>query len=398
MKVKSKLKLYVENCSNKINRLCRKALCIPNSAEILLYHEHGSEFIKSCFPEYTVDVLQIDKTKYWAGVAIAAYLYSVIKNTAVKRAYINIAIKLIKPKLIITFIDNDQAFYSIKRDNPRVITAFIQNGWRGIREDVFEHLKPAPEQNVDYMFVFNKNIGNHYRKYIQGNSIVVGCIRNNEIPLQKIARDSSIGFISPFRDYTSKPLFCDSQGKEIFWDDYYKQDQIIVRNIAQWCKQNNVRLKIITSRMDGENSQEIRFYNKILKPAMPGLFEIAIRTSVSSSYYEAEKCSLVVSSVSTLGYELFARGNKVAFLTGRGKWIHDLDRNFGWPGTFPSRGSFWCDNADAGAINEILSELWHISPRKWQEIAAPFKQEVLEYYPDNYEFKSYLTLLRDALH
>ena len=57
-------------------------------------------------------------------------------------AYENTIIRKIKPKLVITFIDNNRRFCNISRVQKGVKTVAIQNGWRyGWDRDVFSTFK-----------------------------------------------------------------------------------------------------------------------------------------------------------------------------------------------------------------------------------------------------------------
>ena len=56
-------------------------------------------------------------------------------------SYIENYIKLSKPKLVVTFCDNDERFLNLKNKFVNLKTIFIQNGWRSNYLDIFENLK-----------------------------------------------------------------------------------------------------------------------------------------------------------------------------------------------------------------------------------------------------------------
>ena len=49
--------------------------------------------------------------------------------------------KIVKAKIVITFIDNSFSFYLLKNNNPNLKTIFVQNGLRAIAGDIFLKLE-----------------------------------------------------------------------------------------------------------------------------------------------------------------------------------------------------------------------------------------------------------------
>ena len=97
-------------------------------------------------------------------------------------AYENTIIRKIKPKLVITFIDNNSRFYNISRVQKGVKTVAIQNGWRyGWDRDVFSTFKTNQDFYVDYMMVFGELVANEYQKYLGGKTIVMGSLSSSHL-------------------------------------------------------------------------------------------------------------------------------------------------------------------------------------------------------------------------
>ena len=103
--------------------------------------------------------------------------------------YFNEFISYVRPKIIITFSDNYQIFYKIKPSYGSK-KIFIQAAYRtATEEDIFYHtnfLKKQKSLNfVDYMLVFNKRVGQEYKKFINGEYKEIGSFRSNFFKISK---------------------------------------------------------------------------------------------------------------------------------------------------------------------------------------------------------------------
>ena len=99
--------------------------------------------------------------------------------------------KIVKAKVVITFIDNSFSFYFLKNNNPNLKTIFVQNGLRAIAGDIFLKLETKKykkeKYEVDLMLCFGQAIAKKYKKYIIGNSVVIGSFKNNMIKKLKFS-------------------------------------------------------------------------------------------------------------------------------------------------------------------------------------------------------------------
>ena len=120
-------------------------------------------------------------------------------------------INLVRPKFLITSVDNDLRFYLFKCNDCKKV--FIQNGKRTLLDIFFEFKKLKINQNlyVDKMFVHNSLIAKEYKKYINGDTCSIGSFWSNFVKIKKIKKINGvqyINFISSFRtNYIKRRIY-----------------------------------------------------------------------------------------------------------------------------------------------------------------------------------------------
>ena len=99
-------------------------------------------------------------------------------------------IKYVEPKLVITFIDNLLNFYKLKNYFNNIKFVSIQNGLRNpsfYRKNELGDLEKLKKKSlkIDYYFTFSNSYKDFFSKFIKGNYIVHGSIRNNAIKIER---------------------------------------------------------------------------------------------------------------------------------------------------------------------------------------------------------------------
>ena len=151
----------------------KKDYSILSHKKIIIFDKTGSEIFYNYFYSNDLDILHVRDEV----INIPCLIKSFLSFNFNFRGYINAYIQSVKPKIILTHIDNTIFFHRIKKDNPKVITLFIQNGLRD-----FIPLSLTNENNkVDYMFVFTKTDGKRYLNYLDGKYISIGSFKLNYI-------------------------------------------------------------------------------------------------------------------------------------------------------------------------------------------------------------------------
>jgi surface carbohydrate biosynthesis protein len=273
----------------------------------------------------------------------------------------------VHPRLVVTTIDNNVAFYRISRRHPDVKTLFSQNGRRGYFLDVFEHLdtlNPDAYDSffVDYMLVFGATIGERYSRFLKGNVLLAGSIKNNFVSKENAPRLGMIAFVGHFRTDAGWHI-----GDKFFpFEDVWAgPDNLILQCLVRYAKEKNKRLIIIPS---SHHSNELFIQEKdYFRKLMGSEPEFIEPRGPYPSYNAVDSSEVVVSLESTLGYESIARGTKTAIFSIRGTLLGLPDQKYGWPTEFPDEGPFWTNKPDPDIFVRILDYLFEVSDEKWKK-------------------------------
>ena len=117
-------------------------------------------------------------------------------------------IKFVSPEFVLTTIDNDISFYKLKNIYSEPIYISIQNGMRApsVHYDLFENKSSSINTfNVDYLFVFGREIKKKILENFKFNIIIAGSVLNNHYVYNhdQINENNSVLFIS---QHTMKEL------------------------------------------------------------------------------------------------------------------------------------------------------------------------------------------------
>ena len=361
----------------------------PRKANALLYFVTGSEVIK---PYFAKDELQIlDLREHEVNISVA--LLCIFDRDLSAQNYAVRYIKIVKPKLIVTFIDNFPAFFQLKKQFPKIQTMLIQNGIRSERGDLFGKLLEELQfegNHVDHMFVFGSAVGLIYNKYISGNIIPIGSFKNNLVKLNG-TKSRSIAYISTYRPGISGEFIVPDSAP----DNPVTYEQITVRRettiifVAEYCRANNLELIIVGK--DEDFVAENLYYQKLLKDYS---WTLKPRKTAMNSYGVIDNSEIVVFTSSTLGYEALARGIKTAALLIDAKLLDADALKFGWPVKVKDDGKFWTHQFDEKRFGEILDYLLTVSDADWDKIRSETIREIICYDENNSQFVETLKSLR----
>jgi surface carbohydrate biosynthesis protein len=298
-------------------------------------------------------------------------------------SYIDTYIKHVKPNFIVTFTDNSKLFYKLKSKHPNIIFIFFQNGLRTKLGDIFEALeKTDDDYEVDYMFTFNDAVGSEYRKYIKGESISIGSARNNLFSCENVQnKKKDILYISAFKPYSNneEEHWVMVEGKSIKWRAIFSAERLVLQNLSRYCSINKIKLTIL-GRTSGIESCEYKFYKSIIQECN---WNFIPNTGKSSSYDLMNQAEYIVGVDSTLLYEAFGRGKRVAFFTCRGETIGANTSQFGWPMKLKNKGLFWSNYINKNEFDRVMDYIINIHPDEWKKIHLHYGLNVMNYDPGN---------------
>ena len=362
-----------------------KKFFYPKNVDFLVYDSTGYDVIKHYLKNYSVYILHTRGEEVnIISLMISFFNYKFWKGNS-RTIYCDNIIKLIRPKAIITMMDNDLNFYKIGRRLDDIPKIFIQNGYRGGGSDGFMKIQKNEDYRVNYMFVFNKHIGKKYEEYINGKSYVIGSIKNNHSYCKNLKKkkldkinENNILLISNYR-IRLKRIKYKYKNIEVSWDKFYQHDELVAKWLAKWCFKNNKKLSI-AGFISFDNTNEVEkekswFQNQIGNSNCK--WEFLPRRSIYDTYNLFKKVKIVVGTNTTVTYESFSTRKRTAFLTGRSDLLNENERKFGWPATFDENGQFWSNKSSKDELYRVMDFLNNVSDNEWIKIYDQYCKDLM---------------------
>jgi surface carbohydrate biosynthesis protein len=363
----------------KIFFLKKKILYKPKKSNILIYDNVKIDVLQKLLGNLKYKILDIR-----CELNIYVLILCLFKFKFQKIDYISEYINKVNPKVLITCSDNDINFYQIKNlSKKKLLTIAIQNGYRGITKDIFEHLQKLNKKRQltsDWILTFNKKIGSQYQKYISTNIFPAGNIRNNFNTKQPLKRKkNSILLISQYVKKSDKA--------------HLESMSCLFKFLLNYVHNNSKTLGVLLRNQEDEDE---KFF--FTKHGGKKKFHFINKNLIQNSYYWIDIYEITVTINSTLGYESLSRGNKTAFLNTRSKLTNQIGENFGWPANYPKKGSIWSDKKNFNYFNMILDNLFSYSSENLNKILKDIKfDQCMIYDENNLKLKLFLKNLFDKL-
>lgn len=354
---------------------------LPTQVDVLIYDQVGSEVIKSVLGK-DVKVSTLARRGEWINVRI---LFNALKNKESLNnlilSYVVEYINYARPKLVLTFIDNNPLFYSLSPAIPRIKTAFIQNGLRSNLE--YAPKPPSQSYFVDLMFVMGEVSKKMVSSHIDGRVIKIGSLKNNAYPrriLQNSKLKKSIAFVSQWYPPWSQGNSIKIDNVGITHSEFYKAESLVLDFLGNWAKDNNYELRVVGRSPKTRSQDELSFFQSLIKKP----FVFVPNKGPSSSYNEIDQSEFVVHIDSTLGYEAMARGKKGAVFS-----IRNLPNyGFGYSEEYADIGFFWTNIATQSELKRVMDSVKDITQDGWCAHAQNYISEIMHYDPGNKIIKS----------
>ena len=362
----------------------RKIWHWPRQSEVLILDAAGQEFLLEYLKPWNPEILHVRGEQ----INVLVLLASLAKSGRRADAYIDCFIERVRPRLVVTYIDNNVGFYFLKVRNKNIRTLFVQNGPRG--SEVFEELDRMPatiQPQVDQMLVVAGRYVPLYTKRFEGAVVPMGSLRNNMAPKRHARKLGTIAFISQFRD-TEGFVW---GGKFRTRQDFFEHaDKLVLKFLLDYSKAHGKELFIVPCTghaKHGAPEKEQAYYNRLMNQS----FAYSNWEWHGSSYDAVDSAEVVVGIDSTLGYESAARGNKTAIFSFRSQIVKMTDRVFGWPEPYADDGFFWTNRPDTLAFTKIMDRLFSITDEQWKaELVMHNFENIMAYDPGNTIFQAVL--------
>ncbi len=383
-------------------RICRKLHLVnklnftflkPKKEEILIYREDGKKIIFELFKKNNIEV--IDPGLKVNLFVLALTFFKCLKSEFFWVPYLQKYIEISEPKIFITRIANDLKFYLLKNHkikNTKFIS--IQNGLNiGNHPLLINNINKKIKKNLssDYIFCFNEAEKLTFEKVINGQCIITGSILNNQVEKKKFKREKNILFLSVFRSRKSKYFSTEYNEyfREVTYDEYFQLEKKLINFLIKYSKKHQFNLLICGTReSDYLSEKEKKFYQKLIGKKN---WKYIQKTSRDSNYILSDQSEITVSIESCLGYESFARGNKVAFFSCRGSHLNIKNLDFKLDNVkFKNEGPFWTSKYNEQRFIEILDQLRLINDSEWKKYLENYRNNFFYYDTGNTIAKQYI--------
>jgi len=364
----------------------------PQHKKILIYDRNGLLFFLKYFKKKHLSILDIRMESINVPIIFFTFFNSGLKNLFVN--YSLNYIQAVNPVVILTMTDTDLRFYQLK-DKLNISPKFIaiQNGLIGARNffknSASEIIKKKLKLSCDYFFCANKNIIKNYSKIIKADFFPIGSFKNNTISIKK-KKSNFILFISQFSSPKNNlnDIFFKDKNIQVTYKHFYADDISILKKLNIFCQKKKIKLFI--KLRDSNSSQEKEFYYKNLK-----FNNINFKKTENNvkDYQILDAAKVVVFLDSFLGYEAFARGNKVAAFPIRGKTLKLSNSNFA-DNELPRHGFFWTNANSQKKLNLIMNNVLTLSNSKWVLIKKKLENNIILYDKNN---KTFIELIKKII-
>lgn len=365
--------------SNILRALCtifktRYVFKSPPKKEILLIDKLSEELLYKSIFKNKYEILY--SKKYQINLFIIFKIFFKLNLYSLHQNYIYEYIRLVKPKIIISFKDNDIFFYKLKNIFKDIKFISVQNGYRHKNEIFFDNLlsekKKKTKLSIDYYFLFGKNSIFELKKFIKFTPKLLGSFRNNKVPISnKKNNKKSVLFVSNFR---LKKVNFDKRG--------YNVEKKILSYVTDFCSQYKLTLNIAGSTIIDQNLEKYYLTSDLKNKKISYIVK---KEKNHTSYDLIDKHNLIIFIDSTLGYEAIARKKKIASFSCRKKDM-SLIRPFGFPSNKKLNTFFYSHHDSKEEVFRVLKNAFFISNKKWSKYYFPELKDLISYNKNNQLF------------
>ena len=355
---------------------------LPVNKKILVYDKLWSSLILKFYKEDDIHILHCRGEKINLYIVFVCMMKGLFKASDYYEQYI----KKIKPKIIITFIDNAPMFWKLRRLT-NIKTTFIQFGVKSHFRDVFGNknlISKKHNYKVDLMFVFNPSIGKKYNSFIKGKYISIGSFRNNMIQITKNKKRKEICFISTFRNIESTKII----SHDITQGYYDKNLSFFLNWLKKYCLKNNLKINIIGKNFGENGVQEEKYYERFFFQNKYKYFRSTNQYKKGTSIYNlTDKYKYVFTIDSTLGIENLSRNGRTGFIGNMPNKYPLNTIKFGWNEKLKLNGPFWTSKNTYREFERVFDFVINGKESSWNKARKKLINNVMAYDYGNKVFK-----------
>lgn len=356
----------------------RPTFKLPTATDIVIFDDSLTELLLPFLDGRQFTVIERGTTPLHIPTLLKSLRYGV----SMSNYYLSL-VSALKPKLVLSLIDNDPALYRVKQFFPSARVVAIQNGWRGYAYEMFgQGYTAADRLACDEILVFGPAVGKEFERIISGKTVTIGSFKNNLVPIDHDSDSKTIALISTLRSKVDldRPVQVAEGNRVVLYSEIFERRLRLAEYCHAFCQREGYHLRILGK--DPEIGREFAMYAERL--GQPGAsWSFTPRSTLLANYTELDKARAVISSGSSLGYEALGRGCRVAFFMIDFEVLHEVGANFGWPLDLPDSGDFWSNRLDGPEVESILTHVVKSSDDVWRSSSEQIAHQLISYEEGN---------------
>lgn len=372
---------------------------IPRKVEILFFGNTGLNLLRYYITERRFDIYESPKKtlNLWVLLRSLASGFPTFLN------YYHAYLRFARPRFVVTREDNAREFYATKALRPSCITLCIQNGLRSRHsttkstsfiESIDKDSRIKYEVDVVATFGPNSSLFFAQSKHLKVTHFAeIGSLKNNSIEIVESAQvpaSKRIVFISTFpnlgpggsRSNWNTSLAGYWGEAALTLDSYYRSEALVASIASDFAERVGCEFVVLGKRPSWQVGER-RFFSEVL---IGRTWKFIPQSTEVSSYESVTKLDTIVNIDSTLGYELFARGYRVAFAACRmshAGYPEIPDTRFGFPMIAEAAGDYWTDSDSRSEIERIIRAVHSIEHKDWAARTYPERLNIMRFDPSN---------------
>jgi surface carbohydrate biosynthesis protein len=367
------------------NYLSRKFIFSKPKKSKILFFDKRSEIFHSYFQKKEFSSLNLDKEINLYILMKLILNFKMISTYNYNYEYI----KVTKPKVIISFIDNNTYLFKVYRLFPKIKVVAIQNGIR--TKLFFDKLKKDTNLKCDYILTWGSDISKQYKKYINCKTKIIGSFINNKnLKKLKIKKRKSIVWVAPKFHKEKDIKWISKPNYFVSARNFYRFERIMLPKIFEITKKFNKNFEIISKNRGKKFELEKKFYEQ-----MVGFkdFKMIPHKNQNSIYKVSDRVELCLNTTSSFGLECLARQNRVCFLNikTKDKVLKYLD--VFWPSKIKRNGKFWTNMTDSKSLEKVIKYALYSKKNSWKKNTNKLIQNNIFYDKENKIFQNLIKSL-----
>ena len=390
----------------------------PRKHRVVFIGSTGESLLKTYVAEDDIKLYVSPRTRLNVWIVLLA----TFSGRWGMRGYYRAFLRFTRPKFVLTFEDNALEFYLTKVFLPRCVTVCLQNGRRDTysttpNQDIWKLIRQLvpPEFVPDLVLSHGDPQSMYYQSALGGAAKVkaIGSMRNNAVEITSHHELPRILFVSSFPNlgpngrledvssttfgYWSSTTPGSTQQQSLTFGSFFCAEGLVATRTAAIANTLGLEFCVLGKRPAWQQG-ELHYYASALQ-GLPWTYLPA--ESKSLSYERVSMNDIVVNIDSTFGYEMFARGIRVAFISCRMQAAglpQNSEQNFADPLVTEPTGFFWTNSDTPAEMQRVITTVASMSISEWDAATRDLRASVMPFDPGNGELCALLTELGIKTH